>query len=74
MQVNININTRKAYGGMQVYRLSFVTSSLDDVIFTFRPLYPGEGAPVIHWIGGWVGAGRTLKVMEEMEMSFPISE
>jgi hypothetical protein len=29
------------------------------------PLYPGERAPGIHWIGGWMGPGAGLDDVEK---------
>jgi hypothetical protein len=35
------------------------------ISFTFRPLYPGQKASGIPWIGGWVGLRGSMNSMEK---------
>jgi hypothetical protein len=44
------------------------------VSFTLRPLFPGERAPVTHWIGGWVGSRAILDVVVRRKIPRPRRE
>jgi hypothetical protein len=44
--------------------LDLVTSWRRVVSFTPLPLYPREGAPGTHWIGGWVDTRTDLDDVE----------
>jgi hypothetical protein len=41
------------------------TSLRKVVSFTLQPLYPGERAPGIRWIGGWVDPRAGMKEVEK---------
>jgi hypothetical protein len=58
----------KTYGGVDVQIDIFLTSALLEGEWSdSRPsrLTPGERAPGIHWIGGWMGPRFGLDDMEE---------
>jgi hypothetical protein len=41
------------------------------ISFTPRPLYPSERAPVILWIGGWVGTRTVLDAVVKRKIPNP---
>jgi hypothetical protein len=56
----------KAYGGVDMYSHISLTSALvggEWLASRLGRFTPGERAPGIHWIGGWVGprAGHNIK-------------
>jgi hypothetical protein len=57
----------KAYGGVDVYIHIFLTSTLvgDGQLHAPAALLPGERAPGIHWIGGWLGPRAGLDDMKK---------
>jgi hypothetical protein len=63
----------RTYGGVEVYTYAFLTLALNGVSGKrhFPPLYPGEGAPSTHRIGGSVGPRGNLDIIEKRKVSFP---
>jgi hypothetical protein len=58
----------KAYGGIDVWIHTFLTSALDGGEWSgSRPccFTPGERAPGTHWIGGWVDPRAGLDDVEK---------
>jgi hypothetical protein len=44
------------------------------VRFEPQPLIPGKGVPGTHWIGGWVGSGASLNIVEKADIFFSSQE
>jgi hypothetical protein len=65
----------KAYGGVDVYNHILLTSALAGGEWwasrTCR-FTPGERAPGIHWIGGWVGSRAGLNDVEKRKFLTPL--
>jgi hypothetical protein len=62
----------KTYGGVDVQTHVFLTSALAEGEWSAsRPgrFTPGERAPSIHWIGGWVSPRSGLDAMKKKEIS-----
>jgi hypothetical protein len=58
----------KAYGGVQIYIHVFLTSALaggERSASRFGRFTRREGAPGIHWIGGWVDPKAGLDDVEK---------
>jgi hypothetical protein len=74
MKVNLSLcltkhYATKAYGGVDVYIHVFVTSTLVEGEWSISrpcPFTPGEKAPVIHWMAGWVDPTTGLDDMEKV--------
>jgi hypothetical protein len=60
----------KAYGGVDVKIHVFLTSALVRGEWSASPpcrITPGERAPGIHWIGGWVDPRAGMDDMEKLK-------
>jgi hypothetical protein len=64
----------KAYGRVEVWLHSLLTSALDReaISFTLRPLYRRENSPQsTHWTGGWVDSREGLNAVEKRKIPAP---
>jgi hypothetical protein len=71
--VFLNKRIKEMYGGMDVERHTFVTSTIRGqmVCFTYRPLYPREGVSSADCLGGWEGSRDGIDAVVKRKLSAP---